>query len=147
MRIMIASVMASTGSAPTKNSARCGEMVKAITVASSSMMGLRVSERMIWCIVVRTVLTSVVARVMRLGVEKWSMFENEKLWILSSSIVRRFLAKPWLAMAEHRALSRPQAMDRQAMPTMIPPTVRTKRSLCATSASGNSPRSIKSSSR
>ena len=111
------------------------------------MIGLRVRLRMIWCMVVRTVLTSVVARVMRLGVEKWSMLEKEKLWILSSSIVRRFFAKPWLAMAEQRALSRPQAMDRHAMMTMMPPTVSTKRSRCATSASGNSPRSMKSSSR
>ena len=50
-------------------------------------------------------------------------------------------------MAEQRALSRPQAMDRHAMMTMMPPTVSTKRSRCATSASGNSPRSMKSSSR
>ena len=48
-------------------------MVKAITVASTSMMGLRLRERMMRCMVVRTVFTSVVARVMRLGVEKWSM--------------------------------------------------------------------------
>ena len=94
MRIMIVSVIASTGSVPTKNSARCGEMVKAITVASTSMMGERVRLRMIWCMVVRTVLTSVVARVIRLGVEKWSMLEKEKLWIFSSSIERRFFAKP-----------------------------------------------------
>ena len=102
---------------------------------------------MMRCIVVRTVLTSVVARVMRLGVEKRSMFEKEKLWMRSSSIVRRFFAKPWLAMAEQRALSRPQTIDRHAMSTMMPPTVSTKRSRCATSASGNSPRSMKSSSR
>ena len=81
MCIMIASVTASTGSDARKNSERCGEIVKAMTVASTSMIGLRVRLRMMRCIVVRTVLTSVVARVMRLGVEKWSMFENEKLCI------------------------------------------------------------------
>ena len=64
-------------------------------------MGLLVSERMIWCIVVRTVLTSVVARVMRLGVEKWSMLEKEKL-------------QHDLQPAEDRGSRRPAAVAAQA---------------------------------
>ena len=147
MCIMTARVTASTGREPTKKRARWGEMVKAITVASTSMMGLRLRERMMRCMVVRTVFTSVVARVMRLGVEKWSMLEKEKLWSFSSSICRRFLAKPWLAMAEQRALSSPQIMEQQAMTIMMPPTVRTKRSRWAMRASGKRERSMKSSSR
>ena len=47
MRIMTATASANMGREPTKNSARCGEMVNAITVASTSMIGLRVRERMI----------------------------------------------------------------------------------------------------
>lgn len=53
-----------------KITARCGEIVKAMTVAISSINGERISVRRNWCIVLRTVLTSVVARVIRLDVVK-----------------------------------------------------------------------------
>lgn len=54
-------------------------MANAITVAMISMIGERESVRRSWCIALRTVLTSVVPLVIRLGVEKRSMFEKEKL--------------------------------------------------------------------
>ena len=41
-----------------------------MTVAISSINGERISVRRNWCIVLRTVLTSVVARVIRLDVVK-----------------------------------------------------------------------------
>ena len=53
-----------------KITARCGEIVKAMTVAISTMNGERISVRRNCCIVLRTVLTSVVARVIRLDVVK-----------------------------------------------------------------------------
>ena len=76
---MTASVTASTGSVPTKNSASRGDIVKAITVAMTSMTGERVRLLIIWCMVIRTVFTSVVARVIRLGVENLSVLAKEKL--------------------------------------------------------------------
>ena len=50
-----------------------------------------------------------------------------------------FRAKPWVAMAEHRAASTPMAMDRQATPTMMAPTVSTKRLRLAISSGKNHP--------
>ena len=37
---------------------------------------------------------SVVSRVTRDDVEKWSMFPNEKVWIFENTFRRRFLEKP-----------------------------------------------------
>ena len=142
-----ASTPTSTGIAARKTAARFGAIAKAITVAITSIMGDRMSTRRKCCIVLRTVLTSVVVLVIRLGVENLSAFENEKLWIFPRSEERRFLAKPWLATAEKRALKSPQVIERQAVSTIIAPTVITKRSLFATSSAGKSQLSIKFSSR
>ena len=87
----------------------------------------------------RRVLMSVVARVINWGVEMWSMLAKEKLSIFPSRVPRMFRAKPWVAMAEHRAASTPMAMDRQATPTMMAPTVSTKRLRLAISSGENHP--------
>ena len=122
-------------------------MAKAITVAIIIIMGERIRVRKTWSMVMRMVLTSVVALVIRLGVEKRSVFAKEKLWIFSKSPVRRFFAKPWLATAEKRAAKRPQAIESIATITIIPPTVRTNLLRSSISAWGKNSFSIKFSSR
>ena len=114
--------------------ARPGETMKLMTVA-------RVTRD--WRMVSRRVLMSVVARVISWGVEMWSMLEKEKLSIFPSRVLRIFRAKPWVAMAEQRAARTPMAMDRQATPTIIAPTVSTKRLRLAISSGESSPWSMK----
>ena len=123
--------------------ARPGETMKLMTVARITITGARYRVTRDWRMVSRRVLMSVVARVISWGVEMWSMLAKEKLSIFPSRVPRMFRAKPWVAMAEHRAASTPMAMDRQATPTIMAPTVSTKRLRLAISSGENSPWSMK----
>ena len=66
-------------------------------------------------------LTSVVRRVTRPAVEKRSMFENEKLWMLANMACRRFAAKPVEAIDAKRPARMPQTSAPMATATMISP--------------------------
>ena len=145
--ISTARIIARSGMQKRKTTARCGAIVNAITVDITIIMGERIRVRKSCKAVMRMVLTSVVALVIRLEVEKWSVFAKEKLWIFSRSEDRRFFAKPWLATAPNFAARRPHIIETIATHTIIRPTVITKRFLFAISSAEKKLLSINSSSR
>lgn len=81
--------------------------------------------------------TSVVIRVTSPGAENLSMLANEKVCTLAKMSVRRFFAKPALAVAENLPASIPKTSDAAAMTKSNPPQKRMLRMEPSTSISSS----------
>ena len=92
-------------------------MMKDMTIATIMVEGARIAILSIIMYAFWIFVTSVVSLVTRLDVEKWSMLEKEKVWMLSCMALRRFLASP----APARAAKKPPIMPvaRPVRATMI----------------------------